>query len=94
VCRVKSRDCVLDCLPQSAIARILRFSRGRRKPQMAPVRRCDNLRHSIGDALAYSRRARSPSDLHPTHTVTVSGDVTEKDGMTMMTASDVTMVSK
>lgn len=31
---------------------------------------------------------------HVTHTVTITGDVTEKDGILMLTASDVKMVSK
>ena len=31
---------------------------------------------------------------HLTHTVTVTGDVTEKDGMMMIAASDLTMVKK
>ena len=31
---------------------------------------------------------------HITHTVTVTGDVTEKDGMLMLAASDVKMVSE
>lgn len=29
---------------------------------------------------------------HVTHTVTITGDVTEKDGMTMLAANDLTMV--
>ena len=31
---------------------------------------------------------------HLSHTVTVTGDVTEKDGMMMLSANDVTMVKK
>jgi hypothetical protein len=31
---------------------------------------------------------------HITHTVTISGDVEERDGIMMLTASDLTMVSK
>jgi hypothetical protein len=31
---------------------------------------------------------------HLTHTVTVTGDVTEKDGMTMIAANELTMVKK
>jgi hypothetical protein len=31
---------------------------------------------------------------HVSHTVTVSGDVVEKDGVQMLTASDLKMVSK
>ena len=31
---------------------------------------------------------------HLTHTVTVTGEVTEKDGMTFLTTDDVTMVKK
>ena len=31
---------------------------------------------------------------HLTHTVTVTGDVTEKDGMAMLAAADLTMVKK
>ena len=31
---------------------------------------------------------------HLAHTVTVTGDVTEKDGMMMLTANDLTMVKK
>jgi hypothetical protein len=31
---------------------------------------------------------------HIAHKVTVTGDVTEKDGMTMLSASELTMVSK
>jgi hypothetical protein len=31
---------------------------------------------------------------HVSHTVTISGDVVEKDGVQMLTASDLKMVSK
>ena len=44
-----------------------------------------------GDLVADNNAKIAP---HVTHTVTITGDVTEKDGMQMLTASDVKMVSE